>query len=327
MKLKKEVAKVKKLSIIIPHFNSIDLLKKLITSIPVIEDVEIIVVDDNSTEDTLELNRIKTDPKYKHVKYLTNSTSVQSAGACRNIGLEAAIGEWILFADADDYFTENFYEIVKKYFDSTYEVILFTPTSIYIDTKELSDRHIKFENNIKNYNKTQSVKNEVKLRYEYVVPWSKMIKREFLQSNNIKFDEVIAMNDIMFSTKVGHYMNDFLASTEIIYCVTRNKGSLTMLMTKEVHDSRINALLRYYSFIIKHVPKQQRKYLNLSSISALVRTYQSGLGFSEVFRTYKKFRRNNIKTLDRRFLNPIVIFKIAFSKVIFNKKEERYYKT
>src|SRR5699024_5734652 len=136
----------------------------------------------------------------------------------------------------------------------------------------------------------------------------------------------IAMNDIMFSTKTGYYMENYLATPEIIYCVTRNKGSLTMMMTKEVHDSRTDALLRYYGFINNNIPKEQRKYLNLSSISALVRTYKSGLGISEVFSTYKRFRQNNIKTLDRRFLNPALIIRKAISDVFFNKKEKRYYK-
>src|SRR5699024_12520537 len=104
------------------------------------------------------------------------------------------------------------------------------------------------------------------------------------------------MNDIMFSTKTGYYMENYLATPEIIYCVTRNKGSLTMLMTKEVHDSRTNALLRYYGFIKDNVPKKQRKYLNLSSISALVRKYKSGFGYLDVLSTYKIFKNNNIKT-------------------------------
>lgn len=318
---------MKKLSIIIPHFNSINLLKKLINSIPVNDEIEVIVVDDNSTKDLIELESLKSNTNFKHIIFLTNDSSIQSAGTCRNIGLKIAKGKWILFADSDDFFVEGFYQIIKKYFESKHDVVLFSPTSIYIDTNQLSDRHVKFQSIIENYNKLKSIKNEVKLRYEYVVPWSKLIKRTFIERNNIDFDEVVAMNDIMFSTKVGYYMDSFLATSEVIYCVTRNKGSLTMMMTKEVHDSRVDALLRYFNFINEKVPNNQRKYLNISSISALVRTYKSGLGFPEVLSTYKKFRSNNIKTLDRRFLNPILIIRKTFSNIIFNKKEEKYYKS
>src|SRR5699024_8451984 len=134
------------------------------------------------------------------------------------------------------------------------------------------------------------------------------------------------MNDIMFSTKIGYYMENYLATPETIYCVTRNKGSLTMMMTKEVHDSRTDALLRYYGFINDHLSRKQKKYINLSSIISLVRTYKSGLGYSEVVSTYKKFINNNIKLLDRRFLNPVLIVKKFMTNVLFNRKEEKYYK-
>ncbi|HLQ82687.1 MAG TPA: glycosyltransferase family 2 protein [Pseudogracilibacillus sp.] len=316
---------MKELSIIIPHFNSVKLLKKLISSIPINDNIEVIVIDDKSTEGLEELELLKVSPNFNHVIYLTNKTPIQSAGKCRNLGLEIASGKWVLFADADDFFLKNFYETVQKYFESNYDVVLFSPTSIYIDTNKIADRHEKFDTLINNYIDKKSLKNEVKLRYEYVVPWSKLIKRSFIKKHDINFDEVIAMNDIMFSTKVGYYMKSYLATPETIYCVTRNKGSLTMLMTKEVHDSRTNALLRYYGFIKDNVPKKQRKYLNLSSISALVRTYKSGLGYSEVISTYKTFKNNNIKTFDRRFLNPVLILKKFMTGILFNKKEERFY--
>lgn len=316
---------MKKLSIIIPHYNSVNLLKNLIDSIPKNDNIEIIVVDDNSTQDIKEFNKIKMSARYQHVIFLTNNTQIQSAGKCRNIGLEVATGEWILFADSDDFFVNDFYEIIKKYFNTNNDVVLFTPTSIYLDTHEKSDRHVKFSNLIRNYNKNRSIKNEIKLRYEYVVPWSKMIKRSLINEYEIRFDEVIAMNDIMFSTKVGYYMKEFVASNEIIYCVTRNKGSLTMQMTKEVHDSRVDALLRYYKFLIGKLDKKEIKYLNISSIAPIVRAYKAKLGFKEMFSTYILFRKNNIGLLDRRFLNPLFVIKNIYQNTIGKFKEERYY--
>ena len=59
--MKKEY--IRNLSIIIPHYNTPDLLQKLIDSIPHIEDIQIIVVDDRSDKNLEKLSEVQE--KYK----------------------------------------------------------------------------------------------------------------------------------------------------------------------------------------------------------------------------------------------------------------------
>ena len=129
------------LSIIIPHYNTPDLLEKLIVSIPNTDDIQIIVIDDNSDKDLKLLENVKNMYQNK-IEYYVNDTGVKGAGACRNIGLRHADGKWLLFSDADDYFLEGMYETVAQYFDSDYDEVFFIPTSKYIDSGELSNRQI-----------------------------------------------------------------------------------------------------------------------------------------------------------------------------------------
>lgn len=314
-----------KLSIIIPHYNSVNSLKKLLNSIPKRKDIQTIVIDDNSDKDIIVYESLKNNIKFQNVTFLKNDSNSKSAGTCRNIGLKAAKGKWILFADSDDFFIEGFYDTVKRYFESKYDVVFFSPTSIYIDTNEISNRHVRFETLIKDFLENPSLENEVKLRYLYVVPWSKLIKRELIEKYNIKFDEVIAMNDILFSTKVGYYMDDFFVTSDVVYCVTRNKGSLTMMMNKEVHDSRVDAFIRHCNFINKNVPKKQKDYLTLTGLNALTRAYRARLGLSEVVSTYKKLRENNIKIINKRFINPFFIIKKALQYIKNHNNEKKYY--
>src|SRR5699024_5954198 len=110
--------KMKQVSIIIPHFNSVKLLEKLLLSIPKYNDIEVIVIDDNSTEGIEKFSILKKSVEFEHIKFLMNNTGVQSAGTCRNIGLKAATGKWILFADSDDYFLPGFYDGIQLYFQS-----------------------------------------------------------------------------------------------------------------------------------------------------------------------------------------------------------------
>lgn len=316
---------MKQLSIIIPHFNSVKLLKRLIKSIPVTNEIEIIVIDDNSTKNINEYYSMVNGKEYGHVSFYKNDTLINSAGTCRNIGLDKAKGEWVLFADADDYFMDNFYDIISIYFNTEYEVVHFTPTSIFIDNKESADRHIKYEKLIKNYNNDNSLENETRLRYEYGVPWSKLIRRNFIEKHNIRFDEVVARNDKMFSTKVGYYMERFCVSSEVIYCVTRNKGSTTMTISEEMLQSRLDVFIRHYKFVEEKLSREQKGYLNLSGFNVILSTVRSGMGIKQTIFVYKKLRNNRIRIFDKRFLNPIFIVKRTILILNMYKNERKYY--
>lgn len=85
-------------SVIIPHKDIPDLLDRLLHSIPKREDVEIFVVDDNSDPQIMAGYK-----ELEGVRYFYTRESC-GAGYARNIALREARGEWLLFADADDYF-------------------------------------------------------------------------------------------------------------------------------------------------------------------------------------------------------------------------------
>ena len=126
-------------SIIIPHYNIPDMLERLLKSIPLQDNIEVIVVDDKSDKNLDRLELLKLN--YPNVIFLDNTLS-KGAGNSRNIGMSNAKGKWILFADADDYFTEDFYEIVSKHIDDKDDVIFFFPTSVDFKTGKETGRHV-----------------------------------------------------------------------------------------------------------------------------------------------------------------------------------------
>lgn len=89
-------------TIIVPHYNTPQLLERCIASIPGREDVQIIVVDDCSF-DTSELCETFEKLKLRHNFELYRTPQGGSAGRARNIGLDHAKGKWLIFADADDF--------------------------------------------------------------------------------------------------------------------------------------------------------------------------------------------------------------------------------
>ena len=96
-----------KYSIIIPHKNIPDLLTRCVASIPQRNDVQIIVVDDNSDPSIVDFDNFPIKNGENTIVVL-NKTN-RGTGGARNIGMEKASGEKIIIVDADDYF--NYWEI------------------------------------------------------------------------------------------------------------------------------------------------------------------------------------------------------------------------
>ncbi len=246
------------LSIIIPHYNSPDTLKKLIDTIPGVSEVEIIVVDDNSDNNIDEYRQCIKDceAKRKNITFESVDLPAKGAGAARNKGLSLAKGKWVLFADADDFFVQEFWEIIQPCLQRTEDVLFFPPTSIIIGTEKMSDRHVHYSDLVKNYLDEPSAKNENVLRYQYWSPCSKMIRRELIEKNRLRFDEVLHSNDVMFSTRVGVYLNTFNVVDKVIYVITQSSGSLTSDKSQKSSKIRTRILCNYYFFLRKNLKKE-----------------------------------------------------------------------
>lgn len=228
-------------------------------SIPKRNDLEIIVVDDRST-DKKNIEKI-----LDRCVFITNTSSKKSAGVCRNIGMKKAKGDWILFADSDDLFIDNAFDIFDLYKNYKEDIIFFKPTSTNKGTGKLSDRHIPLCDLVNDF----ILCGDESIRYKSVVPWSKLIRKEFLEKHNVSFDEVIASNDVMFSLKSGFYANKVLAVDKVVYNVVRREGSLTSNRSIPVVQSRLLVTLVRNDFLYRHGLKQYQ--LSLFSIIALYR--------------------------------------------------------
>ncbi len=313
------------LSIIIPHYNSSDLLEKLLSTIPKDKNIEVIVVDDKSEDKHINyIQTMKNSKKYTDFILLKNETSKKGAGVARNIGLKKANGEWVLFADSDDYFTDIFYESISKYFESNNEVVFFKPTSIYIDTEEMADRHVVVVNVLNSYVSDKNKESELNLRYNFFPPWSKLIKKDFLDKNKIDFDEVIVANDVKFSTKVGYFMKNFEVSNSIIYVITRNHGSLTTIMSEEVFDIRFKTIVNYHNFLKSKLPKDHFELLNLSRFGRTHIIKSMKYGIIKLFKVMAELKKNNFKFFHYKLLNPLHVIVKIFQYKKKNTRDAKY---
>lgn len=87
-------------SVIIPTYNRVDVLRRAIDSVlaQTYEDIELLVVDDGSTDGTKSLVTGYDDPRVVYVPHRTN----RGASVARNTGIDRAKGEYMAFLDSDD---------------------------------------------------------------------------------------------------------------------------------------------------------------------------------------------------------------------------------
>ncbi len=204
-------------SIIIPHKNTPLLLRRCLDSIPERDDIEVIIVDDNS------MNINWDDWKFNTNVSLLKTYKNKGAGFARNIGLKRAVGKWILFADSDDFFSQQFTLLLDGYRDSDYDIIYFMFTSVYSDSLLPSNRASSAIKRLKNADKSKQLD---KVRYKNYAPWAKMFSHSFLQSLGVVFDETKAANDVWFSVFSAHNAKKVFLDNHVLYCVTQSKRSL-----------------------------------------------------------------------------------------------------
>ncbi len=128
-------------SVVIPAYNSGLYIREAIDSVlnQTFSHLEIIVIDDGSTDDTLSIAKSFKDER---VQVLTQV----NAGACaaRNTGLRYAKGDFIQYLDADDVLDENKISRQLKMFDPEVPGILFSSTWARFD-KSIYEAHFTFE--------------------------------------------------------------------------------------------------------------------------------------------------------------------------------------
>ena len=287
-------------SVIIPHYNSLDSLPRLLDSIPVNDDIEVIVVDNSI--DKISINDVKSSRPFS----LLYSANSRFAGGARNVGLDVARGEWLIFADADDYFTPEAFDIFSLFVNSDKDLVYFKVKSVYDDTLLSSDRDAMWNKVIDDFN--NGISNEISTRLSYVVPWGKMIKRDLVFSNNIRFDEVVAANDVMFSTKVAMIARNFDVSNESVYIVTTRAGSLANRRDFEVVKSRYLVAIRRNIYLRENGHRNEEGSIMYYLYSALkfgivpflnfcwiaIKCKQNPfIGYKNWFKTFRKNRKES----------------------------------
>lgn len=234
------------ISLIIGTYNGEAFIEKCLNSVfsqtIAKELLEVIVVDDGSTDGTVELLK---EYEKKHTENMTlilcEKNSKETLLVTRNIGVDYANGEYILFMDQDDWYRQDAFELLHNKIEADNE----------LDYVEYAFHYTDYDGNITQTTSSGGecyvfdIKNEkerVKLAQCGILPgatqvWTKIYRKSFLIDNNIYHNEGekrTGYSDNYFSGMVVTYCKKFAKYCEPLYFYRNYVGSYSQ--AKKIND-------------------------------------------------------------------------------------------
>lgn len=223
----KEVKNVQ-VSIVVPAYNAEDTLEETLDSLrfQTLKKIEIIVVDDGSTDKTSEILK-----KYAahDVRFTIIRQKNAYAGAARNRGMIEARGEYVGFVDADDTVSPNYFKSLyqtAKLHDADV-AIAETVYTVYMN----EDGRKKLYSERQEYTREGVVNDLADYRRNiYPFLWDKIYRRSFLIKNHILCSTRRSpTEDHYLTTQVMMYADKMYVAKDAVYYYMKRNKSLTVV--------------------------------------------------------------------------------------------------
>lgn len=212
-------------SIIIPVYNVEPYLCECLESVrnQTYSDWEGICVNDGSTDRSAAIlgEYAEKDCRFKVITQPNGGLS-----AARNTGLDAAMGDYVLFLDSDDWLELNALEVIANALDGE-DMICFSGRRYFEETKSFNPADQLVE---KAYNSGMAYYNENALSHRdfaFVCVVLRVYKRSFLFENGLRFKEGIFHEDNLFTPIACYYARNVHQISDSLYNYRMRVNSIT----------------------------------------------------------------------------------------------------
>lgn len=337
-----------KLSIIVPVYNmaSDDKLKFCIESLvgQTLEDIEILLSDDASTDDSLRIMKEYEEKYPSKVKVIETKENTKQGGA-KNRALDVAVGEYVGFVDADDWVTEDMYELLISACEK--EGADVAACDLYVTSKHTMEGekvlpgiskkatgeidHAAFEELINNSG--------------YMVV--KVYKRSIFENPKLRFPEKMFYEDNAIGLEVCHRAKKIAYVEKPMYFYYQHEGSTVHVLTKERCEMRMEAmrimlrLAEENGYLEEYRTQIEYKFINLfyqnTLFSYMFGKQRKSLGFikalgKEMKSTFPEFMNNpiyleKVNKEERKLMamqQKNTLFFVMYFKVLWAYRKIRY---
>lgn len=233
-------------SIIIPAYNVEKYIKKCIKSCinQSYRNIEILIINDGSKDNT---PKIIDDISQKDTRIKVFHRENHGVSDTRNYGIKNAMGEFIIFLDADDYLSEEYVQYMLNLLNETESDFAFSKVCFTNINQSSGSKKIYKIDNIKATALLLSRDIEVGC-------WNKIYKKSLLLDNNIFFSNDLFFGEgLHFITKVAQYSKNVGVGEKRVYYYRKNNiNSATTSFNYNKIENGEKSLLRIFDeFILK----------------------------------------------------------------------------
>lgn len=302
-------------SIIIPIYNAEKYLKRCLDSVvnQTFKSLEIILINDGSTDNSLRImNEYKGN--YNNIEIINQQNAGQ--GEARNNGISIATGEYITFADADDWLSENYvqvlYDAIKKNnsdISVCNMIMVMSRTLREIKSMNFPQRELKGDEAVRDLLQDKELKS---------YPWGKLYKKSIFLENNIIFPARMFYEDLAVIFQAFYYSSKVSLVNEYCYYYFQSEDSSTRAPNpKTIHD-RVEALRMVQRFLLRNNTMEKYKYeyyhfcfFHLYIMCRKINVWKLKITYSEIINVILKL------------INKEEISKDILDKTLLNEKQKR----
>ena len=229
-------------SVVVPMYNARKYIGECLNSLlaQTLKNFEVIVVDDCSTDDSVAIARRYVKKFGGRLKVSALKENSGGGGAPRNKGLSISRGEYLFFMDSDDVVTktalEEMYSLAKEYkADVVYCEKYFMSSGVgkeFVKNIHLADSKIQEggfvdKPTLETNDMTERIRKAITRRF-WVTPWLRLVARDLLVDNEIKFPSLIGSNDVGWTFEVLFCAKRFLRVPNICYVRRMHAESVSL---------------------------------------------------------------------------------------------------
>lgn len=309
-----------KVSVIVPVYNTKKYLKRCLDSLvnQTLQELEIILVNDGSTDGSIEILREYEERFPGRVRVLEKENGGQATA--RNLGIKESHGQYVGFVDSDDYVELEMFETMVRVAQANACDMV---ECHYHHIEERDGKELATRGNIRQY-----IDRKDMFINPMTAPWNKLIRREILMQNGLQFPEGLIYEDTAFCIKlIPHIKKHLYVDKKFVYYILRSTSTMNANKSRRVADifAVLDDILKYfkenhfYESYKKELEYFCVKILLCSSLSRIGRVHDKMLEEELLDKTFKYINDNFSNYKDNSYFQG----KIGMYIKLVNRKNSK----